>query len=74
MLMPTIPGSFAELLASFRVCFTAPTFATFTALCCGLLAQPGPGTVTGMLVGARLSGVWHYWTTLSAWTSHTRLV
>jgi len=58
--MPTIPASFAELLAGFRGCFTAPTFTTFTALACGFLAQPGPGTVTGMLVGARLSHRWHH--------------
>jgi SRSO17 transposase len=60
MLMPTIPGSFAELLAGFRVCFTAPSFATFTMLLVGLLAQPGTRTVTGMLTGARLGGVWHH--------------
>src|SRR4029453_3353416 len=41
MLMPTIPGSFAELLGVFRGCFTAPTFTTFTALSAGLLAHPG---------------------------------
>jgi hypothetical protein len=56
MLMPTIPGSFAELPGAFRGCFTAPIFTTFTALCAGLLAQPGPGTVCGMLTGARLAG------------------
>jgi hypothetical protein len=60
MLMPTIPGSFAALLGAFRACFTAPTFTTFTALCAGLLAQPGPGTVCGMLAGARLAGIWHH--------------
>jgi DDE superfamily endonuclease len=60
MLMPTIPGSFAELLGAFRACFTAPTFTTFTALCAGLLAQPGPGTVCGMLAAARLAGIWHH--------------
>jgi hypothetical protein len=57
MLMPSMPGSFAELLGAFRACFTAPTFTTFTALCAGLLAQPGPGTVCGMLAGARLDGL-----------------
>lgn len=60
MLMPTTPGSFAALLDGLRGCFTAPTFTTFTALCAGLLAQPGPGTVTGMLTGARLAGIWHH--------------
>jgi hypothetical protein len=58
--MATIPGSFADLLAGFRGCFTTPTFTTFTALCGGLLAQPGLGTVTGMLAGARLAGRWHH--------------
>jgi hypothetical protein len=57
MLMPTIPGSFTALLGAFRACFTAPTFTT---LCAGLLAQPGPGTVCGMLAGARLAGIWHH--------------
>jgi hypothetical protein len=60
--MPTrsLPRSLADLLAGFRCCFTAPTFGTFTALLVGFLAQPGQRTVTGMLVGARLSGVWHH--------------
>jgi hypothetical protein len=64
MLMPTIPGSFTELLAGFRARFTAPTFATFMALCAGLLAQPGPSTVTGMLMTARAGrriGWGHCW-------------
>jgi hypothetical protein len=60
MLMPTLPTSLAELLSVFGPCFTAPTFRTFTALAAGFLAQQSPGTVTGMLVGARLAGVWHH--------------
>lgn len=60
MLMPTLPTSLADLLSVFAPCFTAPTFRTFTALTAGFLAQQGPGTVTGMLVGARLAGVWHH--------------
>jgi hypothetical protein len=59
MLMPTIPGSFAELLGAFRGCFTAPTFTHLHGLVRRLLAQPGPGTVCGMLTGARLAGIWH---------------
>jgi DDE superfamily endonuclease len=58
--MPILPPSFAELLAWLRPCFTAPTFATFTALCYGFLAQTGRRTVTGMLLGARLSQVWSH--------------
>src|SRR4029453_988726 len=60
MLMPILPLSLAELLAWFRPCLTAPTFTTFTALCCGFLAQTGRRTVTGMLLGARLSQVWSH--------------
>jgi len=80
MLMPTIPGSFIALLDGFRSCFTAPTFTTFTALCAGLLTQPGPGTVTGMLAGARLAGIWHhtrahrFFTSARWWPDHLGLL
>jgi hypothetical protein len=57
---PSLPRSLADLLACFRPCVTAPSFTTFTALVGGFLAQPGPRTVTGMLAGARLAGVWHH--------------
>jgi len=60
MPMPTLPPSVTGLLAWFAPCFTAPTFQTFTALACGFLAQTGPRTVTGMLLGARLSRVWSH--------------
>lgn len=60
MPMWTVPPSVAGLLAWFAPCFTAPTFQTFTALACGFLAQTGPRTVTGMLLGARLSRVWSH--------------
>ena len=52
MPMWTLPPSVTGLLAWFAPCFTAPTFQTFTALACGFLAQTGPRTVTGMLLGA----------------------
>jgi hypothetical protein len=60
--MPTwsVPRSLADLLAGVRPCFTAPTFPVFQAMVCGLVAQPGLRTITGMLVGARLAGVWHH--------------
>src|SRR5262245_2667763 len=58
MLMPTLPPSLAGLLASFATCFTTPTFKTFTALVCGLVAQTGPRTVAGMPVGAGLNQAW----------------
>jgi hypothetical protein len=58
---PTIPPSLAGLLAVLRPCFaTAPTFATFCALVCGMLAQTGRRTVTGMLVGSGLSALWSH--------------
>jgi DDE superfamily endonuclease len=60
MPMWTLPPSVAGLLAGFAPCFTAPTFQTFTALACGFLAQTGPRTVTGMLLGTRLSRVWSH--------------
>jgi len=53
--MPTLLPSVAGLLAGLAPCFTALTFQTFTALACEFLAQTGPRTVTGMLLGARLS-------------------
>jgi DDE superfamily endonuclease len=60
--MPTwsLPRSLADLLAGFRPCFTAPTFGVFQAMVCGLVTQPGRRTITGMLAGARLAGVWHH--------------
>jgi DDE superfamily endonuclease len=56
----TLPSSFAALLATLRPCFTAPSFRTFAALVAGLIAQPGRGTVTGMLTGAGLARVMHH--------------
>jgi hypothetical protein len=60
MLTWSLPRSLADLLAGFRPCFTAPTFGVFQAMVCGLVAQPGLRTITGMLAGARLAGVWHH--------------
>jgi len=60
MLSWTLPASLTVLLARFPPCFTAPTFTTFTWLCCGFLAQTGRRTVTGMLTGARLARVWSH--------------
>src|SRR3954453_6120563 len=58
--LPTLPSSFAVLLATLRPCFTAPSFRMFTALVAGLIAQPGRRTVTGMLTGAGLARVVHH--------------
>jgi hypothetical protein len=54
----TIPASLSALLTVFGGCFTAPTFATFTGLLTGFLAQTGPRTVCGMLTGAGLQHRW----------------
>jgi hypothetical protein len=58
--VPTLPGAFTRVLATFRPCFTAPTFQTFTMLVAGLFAQPVARTVCGMLTGAGLARVWHH--------------
>jgi hypothetical protein len=55
-----LPPSLDGLVASFRSCFTAPSYRTFTALVVGMIAQPGRRTVCGMLTGAGLAGVWHH--------------
>jgi hypothetical protein len=56
----TLPGSWLGLLSVFRSCFTGPTFATFVVLVSGLVARPQARTVTGMLIGAGMSRVWHH--------------
>lgn len=56
-----VPASLLAVLENLRV-FTTPTFATFTALVTGLVAQTGKGTVAGMLTGAGLARTWsHDW-------------
>ena len=56
----TLPGALSRVLATFRPCFTVPTFEVFTALVAGLLAQPVGRTVCGMLSGVGLARVWHH--------------
>jgi len=58
--MLCLPSSLNELLLLFSPCFTRPSFQTFRALVAGQVSQTGLRTVTGMLIGARLSGVWHH--------------
>ncbi|MBS2531613.1 transposase [Catenulispora sp. NF23] len=69
----TVPASLLAVLENLRV-FTAPSFATFTALVTGLVAQTGKGTVTGMLPGAGLARSWshdraHSFFSRSAWNA-----
>lgn len=47
----TVPASLPAVPGSLNV-FTAPSFATFTAMVTGLVANTGAGTVTRMLTGA----------------------
>ena len=58
--MPCVPSSLDALLVLFGSCFTRPSFQTFRALVVGQVSQTGRRTVTGMLIGSRLSGVWHH--------------
>jgi DDE superfamily endonuclease len=58
--MLCVPFSLDELLLLFKTCFTRPTFETFRALVVGQISQTGLRTVCGMLVGARLSALWHH--------------
>ena len=53
----TVPASLAGVLQVLRPLFTAPSFATFTLLVVGMVAQTGPRTVCGMLLGAGLQAV-----------------
>jgi hypothetical protein len=55
-----LPSSLNELLLLFAPCFTTPTFRTFRALVVGQISQTRLRCVTGTLVGARLSEVWHH--------------
>ena len=55
-----VPASLDGLLVLLRPCFSQPTFQTFRGLLVGQICQTGQRTVCGMLVGARLSGVWHH--------------
>jgi DDE superfamily endonuclease len=56
----SLPASLAGLLSRFAVCFTAPTFATFTAMVVGLVGRTSRRTVCGMWIGAGLSALVHH--------------
>jgi SRSO17 transposase len=58
--MLCVPSSLNELLLLFAPCFSRPTFETFRALVEGQVSPTSLRTVCGMLVGSRLSGVWHH--------------
>jgi hypothetical protein len=54
---PTVPPSFMVLLQACRSCFSVRSFPLFTLLTVGMIAQTGPCTVTGILLGSGLSTV-----------------
>lgn len=56
----TLPASFRRLLDAFAGCFTAPSFAVFTAMVVGMIAQTGTKTICGMLAGAGLAQTWSH--------------
>jgi hypothetical protein len=55
-----VPTSLAGLLSLLAGCFTQSTFQTFGMLVVGSVARARDCTVTGMLQGAGLAGVWHH--------------
>jgi hypothetical protein len=55
-----LPGTLSRVLASFRTCFAAPAFDTFTTRVIGLPAQLVGRKVCGMLSGVRLERIWHH--------------
>ena len=58
--MLCVPSSLNELLLLIAPGFSRPTFRKICALVVGQISQTRLRCVTGMLVGARLSGVWHH--------------
>jgi hypothetical protein len=53
----TVPASLADLLATCRSCFSVRVFPLFTLLTVGMIAQTGPRTVTGILIGAGMQQI-----------------
>ena len=58
--MCQVPSSLAGLLFLCRSAFTQPSFQTFSMLVVGFVGRVRDCTVTGMLQGAGLAGVWHH--------------
>ncbi|HEX6681866.1 MAG TPA: transposase [Candidatus Limnocylindrales bacterium] len=56
----TVPPSLLIVLEVLRPCFTAPSFATMSALVTGALSASGPRTVTGLWQAAGLAGCSHW--------------
>jgi hypothetical protein len=56
----TVPPSLLIVVEVLRPCFTAPLFATMSALVTGALSASGPRTVTGMWQATGLAGQAHW--------------
>src|SRR5512142_1147093 len=56
----TVPPSLLIVLQALRPCFTAPSFATLSALVTGALSGAGRRTITGMWQAAGLAGSVHW--------------
>jgi hypothetical protein len=56
----SVPPSLLIVLEVLRPCFTAPSFATFSALVTGALSASGARTITGMWQAAGLAGQMHW--------------
>jgi hypothetical protein len=69
--LATVPASLLAVLGLVRQVFTAPTFATFTALVVGTLGATGRRTVTRMWSAAGLAGPVH-WGRAHRFFSHAR--
>jgi len=65
----TVPPSLLIVLQVLRPCFTAPSFATLSALVTGALSASGPRTITGMWAAAGLAGQAH-WSRAHRFFSH----
>jgi len=56
----TVPSSLLVVLEVLRPCFTAPSFATLSALVTGALSADGARTITGMWTAVGLAGRVHW--------------
>jgi hypothetical protein len=56
----SLPASLTGVLSSFAVCFTTPTFRTFTAMVVGLVGRTSRRTVCGMWIASGLSRLAHH--------------
>jgi len=68
----SVPDSLSTLLQHFRSSFSAAGYEVFTAMFTGFILRPVERTVSGMLTGAGLAGVWHHSGTIPAPTDSSQ--